>query len=243
MPIGIIINVLSVVIGGILGAVMGDKLHMDFKEKLNMVFGACAMTMGVASITLMVYMPAVVFSVVVGTAIGLAIHLGDHISKAAAGLEGLVGRFLPKKESSMSDQEFRDTLITLIVLFCASGTGIYGSIVSGMTGDHSILISKSILDIFTALIFACSLGIVVSFIAVPQFVIFMLLFLMAGLIFPLTTPEMINDFKACGGVLLLATGFRMIKVKMFPVADMIPAMILAMPVSWFWANCLMPLLS
>lgn len=50
-----------------------------------------------------------------------------------------------------------NTLVTIIVLFCASGTGIYGSIVSGMSGDHSVLISKSILDLFTAAIFACSL--------------------------------------------------------------------------------------
>jgi hypothetical protein len=54
---------------------------------------------------------------------------------------------------------------------------------------------------------------------------------------------MINDFKACGGVLLLATGFRMIKVKMFPTADMIPAMIMVMPVSAFWVNVVMPLIA
>ena len=82
-----------------------------------------------------------------------------------------------------------------------------------------------------------------AFIAVPQFIIFMLLFLLAGLIYPLTTPEMINDFKACGGVLLLATGFRMIRVKMFPVADMIPAMVIVMPVSWFWMTYVLPLVS
>ena len=57
---------------------------------------------------------------------------------------------------------------------CASGTGIYGSLVSGMDGDHSVLIAKSILDLFTALIFACTLGIAVAVIAVPQFVIFFL---------------------------------------------------------------------
>ena len=67
--------------------------------------------------------------------------------------------------------------------------------------------------------------------------------LLAGLIYPLTTPEMINDFKACGGVLLLATGFRMIRVKMFPVADMIPAMVIVMPVSWFWMTYVLPLMS
>ena len=97
--------------------------------------------------------------------------------------------------------------------------------------------SKSILDLPTALIFACTLGAVVAFIAVPQFIIFMILFLLAGLIYPLTTSEMINDFKACGGVLLLATGFRMIRVKMFP------AMIIVMPVSWFWMTYVLPLVS
>lgn len=133
-------------------------------------------------------------------------------------------------------------LVTALVLFCASGTGIYGSIVAGMTGDHSILLAKSILDFATALIFACSLGIVVSLIAVPQFLIFMALYLLAGMIYPLCTPAMINDFKASGGILLLATGFRMIKVKEFPVADMIPAMALAMPVSYLWTNYIMPLM-
>lgn len=63
-----------------------------------------------------------------------------------------------------------NTLVTIIVLFCASGTGIYGSIVSEMSGDHSVLISKSIRDLFTAAIFACSLGMVVGMIAIPQLI-------------------------------------------------------------------------
>ncbi len=110
------------------------------------------------------------------------------------------------------------------------------------TADNSAVLAKSILDFATALIFACSLGIVVSLIAVPQFLIFMALYLLAGMIYPLCTPAMINDFKASGGILLLATGFRMIKVKEFPVADMIPAMVLAMPVSYLWTNYIMPLM-
>lgn len=52
-----------------------------------------------------------------------------------------------------------------------------------------------------------------------------------------------DDFKACGGFIMLATGFRMIKVKMFPVADMVPAMILVMPISALWVNYIMPLVS
>ena len=146
-----------------------------------------------------------------------------------------------KNNSNMSEEEFLNQLVTIIVLFCASGTGIYGSLTAGMTGDNSILISKSILDFFTAAIFACQLGYVVSVISVPQFIIFFILFLCAGFIYPMTSPDMIADFKACGGFLMLATGFRMVKLKNFPIADMIPAMILVMPLSYFWVTYIMAL--
>lgn len=243
MPTGVIINALSVVVGGIIGALAGGKLSKDFKDNINMIFGCCSMGMGISSIVLMKNMPAVVFSVIIGTAIGLAIHLGDKVNQGGCAMQRFLARFIKNANTEISAEEFQATLTTVIVLFCASGTGIYGAIVSGMTGDHSILIAKSMLDLFTALIFACILGGVVSVIAVPQFIIFFILFLCAGVIFPMTTDTMINDFKACGGFLMIATGFRMIKVKMFPVADMIPAMIIVMPVSWIWSTYILPLVS
>ena len=155
-------------------------------------------------------------------------------------IRGGTGRALRKLRLSVGENE--KLMVTVIVLFCASGTGIYGAIVSGMSGDHSILLAKSILDLFTALIFACSLGAVISLIALPQFVIFLAIFLLAGVIYPLTTPSMINDFKACGGVLMVATGFRILGLVPFPTADMIPSMVLVMPISWIWTNVLMKLL-
>lgn len=243
MPIGVIVNALSVIVGGAIGAVAGNKLSMDFKEKLNMIFGACSMGMGISTIVLMKNMPAVIFSVILGTAFGLAIHFGDKINVAAQYMQKFISKFIKVDNNNVSQEEFIATLVTCIVLFCASGTGIYGSIVSGMTGDHSILIAKSILDLFTGLIFACTLGAVVCVVAIPQFVIFFILFLLAGFIFPLTNETMIADFKACGGFIMLATGFRMIKVKMFPVADMIPSMIIVMPLSAFWVSVILPLVS
>ncbi len=153
-------------------------------------------------------------------------------------MEKAMTKILPEQPRGIPHEEFLASLLTVIVLFCASGTGIYGSLDAGMSGDATILISKSILDFFTAAIFACNLGYIVSFIAIPQFLFFPLLFYLARFIVPITTPDMIADFKACGGFLMLATGFRMIQVKLFPVADMIPAMIL----SWFWAQIILQIL-
>ena len=200
------------------------------------------MGMGISSIVLMKYMPTVVFALIIGTIVGLIFNLGDKVYELCSKLQKVMIRIIPKKETNMSETEFLATLITVIVLFCSSGMGIYGSLSEGMTGDSSLLITKSILDFFTAAIFACNLGYIVSLIAVPQFVIFTTLFLSASFIVPLTTPDMIADFKACGGFLMVAAGFRILKLKMFPVVDMIPAMILVMPFSWFWVNIILHLL-
>lgn len=52
MPIGVICNVLSVALGGIIGAFGGKKLSEEFKQKLNLIFGICSMGVGIASIVL-----------------------------------------------------------------------------------------------------------------------------------------------------------------------------------------------
>lgn len=241
MPIGVIIDAASVAIGGILGALAGHKLPAYLKTQLNIVLGLCSMGMGISSIGLMKNMPAVIFAIVLGSGIGLAIGLGGWINKGAEELQKPIAK-VAGQPASLSQEEFISTLVTVIVLFCASGTGIYGSLDAGMTGDNVILISKSILDLFTAAVFACNLGYVVSLVALPQLVLFLALFYGARGILPLTTPDMIADFKACGGFLMVATGLRMTKIKEFPIADMIPAMILAMPFSWMWTNWITPLL-
>jgi uncharacterized membrane protein YqgA involved in biofilm formation len=63
----------------------------------------------------------------------------------------------------------------------------------GMTGDPTILIAKSFLDFFTAMIFACSLGFAVCAISVPMLVIQLSLAFCAFMILPLTTPAMMAD--------------------------------------------------
>jgi hypothetical protein len=242
MPIGIIINALSIFLGGIFGTLAGKGLSDKFKANLTLVFGACAMGMGVQSVVLLTAMPAVIFAIVLGTALGLWLHLGDWIRRGAVQMQKPFAKLFEGHHSSLSHEAFSTTLVTIIVLFCASSLGIYGSMVAGMTGDSTILISKSILDFFTAAIFACSLGWVVAFISLPQLVIFGILALAAQWIYPVVTPDMILNFKACGGFLLIATGFRIAGIKEFPIADMIPAMILVMPFTWIWTAYVAPVL-
>ena len=77
-----------------------------------MIFGVCAMTMGVSLITEMYQMSAVIFSIVVGTAIGLAIHFGDKVAALCGQMERIVSRFITQKESDITVEEFRSTFST-----------------------------------------------------------------------------------------------------------------------------------
>lgn len=234
MPIGVIVDVLAVVLGGLSGSVAGNKLSDNLKSQMNTIFGLCAMCMGISAIMLMKNMPAVVFSVILGTLIGLTLKIGNAIQKVS-------GKVLDKVMQD-ADQETNDLILTAVVLFCASGTGIYGALDAGMTGNHSVLIAKAVLDFFTAMIFACQLGKATAFIGIPQGVILLTLFALAKVIVPMTTDTMVADFKACGGFILVATGLRMMNLKPFPVADMIPAMVLVMPISYAWVIWLLPLI-
>lgn len=235
MPIGVIIDVTAVVLGGLAGSIAGKRLSGSLKETMNAVLGLCALCMGISAVVLMKNLPPVVFSVILGTLLGIVLKLGLGIQKAS----GLV----LDKVMKGADQQTADLMLTAVVLFCASGTGIYGSLDAGMTGNHSVLIAKAVLDFFTALIFACQLGKATAFIGIPQFAVLFALFCLAKVIVPLTNDGMIADFKACGGFILVATGLRMLKVYPFPIADMLPAMVLVMPVSFLWTTYLLPLMA
>ncbi len=222
MPIGVIADALAVAVGGLLGTLLSDRIPERLKENLNMIFGICVMGMGIKSIIVLHSLPAVIMSLIVGSAVGICLNLEERLQNR---LRSLVS-------AGEGRGEMLTGLITVIVLFCASANGIYGSLESGFSNDHTILISKAIMDLFTALIFACTYGKLITLIAVPQFIIYAAVFFLARFIFPLTTETMILDFKGCGGLLMLATGFRVMKVRQFPLVDMIPAMIVVMPLSY-----------
>lgn len=239
--IGIIVNVVCVIVGGIAGALCAGHISQRTIGKVNSCFGISAIGMGIYSVVLVKNLTPVIFALIVGMIIGDLIHLNEIFIKGGKLLQKPVSKMF-KSPDTLSQDEYESLLVTTMVLFCCSSTGIYGCLDAGMTGESSILLAKSVLDLFTAMIFACSLGWVTAFIAIPQIIIFSCLFLLAKVVVPLTTPVMINDFRACGGLILLATGFRVAKIKEFSIADMIPAMVLVMPCSWLWTEFVVPLL-
>ena len=94
--------------------------------------------------------------------------------------------------------------------------------------------AKAVLDLCTAAVFAVTLGVAVAVIALPMLTVMLVLFFAAGAIAPFVTPEMLQDFISCGGVLTIVAGMRVSGIKQYPIANMIPALLLVLPASAIW---------
>lgn len=229
MPVGMIINVLALLIGGLLGGVLGKRISPDLKNSLNNIFGFCAIAIGISLVVKMNALSAVVLAVVLGTILGEVLKIEDR-------LNGLVSKTAAKMLKGKNvDGAFVNTFCAVAIIFCCSGTGWYGVLTEGFSGDASILLTKSILDFFTAIIFAAVLGNMVASLSVPQMIIYVVLFSVSRLMLPLVSDTMLADFSAVGGVIELATGMRIAGIKKdTKVVNVVPAMILIFPISALW---------
>lgn len=233
--IGPYINGTAVLVGSVVGGLLGPKLNPNLRVKMPMVFGCASMGLGITMIVKVKFLAPVVLALIVGTILGELIQIESIIQKVAKSGKNWIDRLTTPPEN-ISQEEFFEKYVALLVLFAMSGTGIYGALSEGMTGDPTLLIVKAILDLFTAPIFAATMGFSVGLLFIPQFVVQVTLYLAASMIMPLTTPDMLADFSACGGLIMLATGFRICGIKEFPVAAMLPALFAVMPLSLLWSR-------
>ncbi|MEL2243472.1 DUF554 domain-containing protein [Leclercia adecarboxylata] len=227
MVIGPFINAGAVLLGGVLGAVLSQRLPERIRSSMPSIFGLASLGIGILLVIKCANLPVMVLA----TLIGEFCYLEKGINGAVSRAKNLLSR---GKQKGGGHDAFIQNYVAIIILFCASGTGIFGSMQEGMIGDPSILIAKAFLDFFTATIFTTTLVIAVAAICVPMLLIQLALATCATLILPLTTPAMMADFTAVGGLLLLATGLRICGIKMFAVVNMLPALVIAMPLSALW---------
>ena len=160
---------------------LGDRLSERFRTNLTLTFAVASMAMGVSMIVKMNRLPPVIIAVIFGAIAGEILSLEQRINGAAAKTRGFVEKLFPARGvGAVSHEEFLAQFVALAVLFCASGTGIFGAMNEGITGDPSLLLAKSVLDVFTAAIFAARLGLSVAAIAIPQLLILAALFFLGG---------------------------------------------------------------
>ena len=148
MPVGVLTNVLAGAAGIGAGCLLTKKMPQSLRERFPTMFGFCAMGIGVNSIVKTPSLTVAILATLIGYLIG---HLLELENRTQRMLEGV----LRKLRFGGSDMNM---YITVVALFCFSGFGWYGTLSESIGGNPDILFSKSVLDFFTAMLFAAMLG-------------------------------------------------------------------------------------
>jgi uncharacterized membrane protein YqgA involved in biofilm formation len=215
---GTIVNVVAVLVGSGIGLAVGDRLPERLQRIITMGLGLSVLLIGVQMALKVQNMLVVIASMVVGGLIGELLGIETGLERA--------GEWL-KARARTGSGTFVTGYVTASLVFCVGPMTIVGSIQEGMSGNAEIIYTKSMLDGAASIAFASSLGVGVSFAAITVLVFQGALTLLGKQLAFLLRPEILNELTATGGLVILAIGLLLLEVKRLRVANLLPALIVA----------------
>lgn len=218
------VNMAALIVGTMIGCLLKKYVPGKLQKDSMIYFSIITLVLGIRLIERTVNFSAVVIAFLVGGTIGHFLKLDSRLYS------------LPQKIASDKPGFDVGTLMTGFTLYCVSTSGILGAMDLGIFGDSTLLLVKAVMDLLAAVFFAAAgAGWLQMLIAVPLGIILFGFYFLSRILMPHVTSDMIGDFSACGGMILLANALRMTKLKDPPVIDLVPALVLIFPVSWLWS--------
>ena len=218
--IGVIVNVITVIIGSCIGLLFKKGIPQRVSHAAMTGLGACTLYIGISGSLCGDNVLILIGSVVLGAIVGTLINIDGAINTLAQKVEN---KF--KKEGQQVS--IAEGLVSATLLFCVGSMTVTGSIQAGLTGDNSVLITKAMLDLVSSMMLASSLGVGVLFSAVSVFAIQGSLVLLAELIAPVMSVGAINEMTCAGSPLIIMIGTNLMGITKIKVADFLPAILFA----------------
>jgi uncharacterized protein len=225
--IGTAINIVTVLAGSLTGTLLGSRLPGRLKQTIIAGLGIFTLAYGLQMFFKTQNALVVLGSLLLGALVGEWMQIEDHLQSLGGVLERRFIKVQAAAEPSSSSRFIRGFL-TASLVFCVGPMTILGSIQDGLTGDHNLLIVKSILDGFAALAFSSSLGIGVAFSALVILFYQGGLSLLASQVQSLVTTPMMIEMTAVGGLILVAIALSsLLEIKKIRAGNFIPALLFA----------------
>jgi len=219
---GTVINVLTVVAGGTLGTLLGERLPSRIRHIVMQGVGLVTLAVGMSMAITTENFLLVLLSIVIGGILGEWWRLEERLDEAGKWLEAKASRF-----PFLARGDFTKGFVTASLVFCVGPMTILGSFQDGLSGDYTLLAIKSVLDGFSALAFAASMGMGATFSAITVLVYQGILTVGASLFQNILTDAMITEMTATGGVIILGIGLLLLEIKRVRVASFLPALAIA----------------
>lgn len=226
--IGTLLNIVTVVIGSLLGTILGnrlpDRMRQTVMSGLGLMTAVVGMQMALGTRNVLLVMG----SVLIGGVLGEWWQIQERLEAAGRWLERQVGGAMGANDERSITRAF----VTASLVFCVGPMTILGSIQDGLTGDYSLLAIKSMLDGFAALAFSATLGpgVILSVLTILVFQggISLAAMSIGNALGAVTrqTPWVV-EMTAAGGVLILGISLILLDLRRIRVANLLPAIAIA----------------
>lgn len=220
---GTLVNGLAIVLGAWIGVkIKGFSASMQetVMKAIGLAVLVLGFTMALEGQTFLI----VILSLAIGAIIGERFQLEGKLNQIGQSMERRM-----KKHGG--DGRFSEGFVAATLLFVVGAMAIIGALDSGFRQDHSILLTKSMLDGFSSIVFAAAMGIGVMFSAIPVVLYQGSIALLATGIIQIIPEElldlMIAEITAVGGIMIMAIGLNLLGIEKIRVANLLPALVIA----------------
>ena len=231
MPgLGTLINVAAIVAGGFAGALVGKLFDERQQSSVNVACGISVLFIGIAGAMEGMLALAdggvtstrsmfVVLCLALGTVVGEMCRIEDRFES--------FGEWLKMRTGNARDAGFVNAFVTASLTVCIGAMAIVGAIQDGILGDYSTLAVKSVLDFVIVAVMTSSMGKGAAFSAIPVGVFEGSITLLASLLRPLMNDAAMANVSLIGSILIFCVGVNLVWGKRVRVANMLPAVVLA----------------
>ena len=226
----------AILIGGLAGRLVGKAIPKRVQDMLYMVCGISTLFIGIGGClqhmlviengalntqgTMMMLM-----SLTVGALIGEWIDLEKRLEQ--------FGQWLKDKTGNSGDATFIDGFVTASLTVCIGAMAIVGAIQDGMEGDISVLAAKSVLDLVIVCVMAASMGKGCIFSLIPVGILQGSVTALSLVLKPIMTEAALSNLSYVGSVLIFCVGVNLVWGKKVKVANMLPAVVIAVIWAFF----------
>ena len=213
---GTVINALAIIVGGALGLLFRKGFPERISQATLHVLGLFTLVIGVSMAIQGKELILVLISLALGTGLGEWLDIESRLDRFGSWLE---------KRLNLTEKSPAKGFIYASLLFCVGSMAIVGSITDGLKGDHSILVTKAMMDGIISIPFAASMGFGVLGSAIPILLYQGSLTLLASKVQSFFTPAMVRELTSVGGVIVMGIGVNILGLQKLRVANFIPALL------------------
>lgn len=232
--LGTVINIIAIFLGGLSGIILKKVLLKRHQVTMLKACGIAVMTFGIggAMEKMLTIQNGSIYcgkTMMIIICLSLGAFLGEMF-KIEENFEKF-GMYIKKKSGNVKEKGFVDAFVNTSLAVAIGAMAIVGAIEDGALADITILKAKSVLDFVLVMVFTASLGKGAIFSFIPVAILQGTITIFASFLKPMLTDLMLTNISLIGSILIFAIGINLTIEKKIKVANLLPAILVAIIVS------------